>query len=494
MKERKPLYEIPEKLNKHLTEAGLLTSKPLVFAEGDMDVSCKFRHHLLLLCEDKLICGECNNEGLADPKKTPNYENYTFVAHPVKELSNPAIDLFVVGGALRVEINGEVTSICAFTNSYKGRINRLKEILNTIVKGEEVREEKLFEEVREEFCPKCGMRYPDRGRKVCPKCTDKRKTFFRLASYFKPYSIHLAVIGLLCILSALVNSVWPVLSGTLLYDEVLAENTQNSIFTALPFKDAAIWLLLLVATMVAVKVLQQLFGIIQGCLVARIVPKVVAELKNKVFASIQHLSVSFFTGRETGGLMTRITSDADAVTGIFIDGLPFILPNLFTIIFSCSVMFATSPLLAIVAVITLPIAVIISIKLEPVLWHYNSRRFQTQRDFRSKLNDNLTGARVVRAFGREESEKNRLATANKNLAAAQMDAMNFDIKYTALYHIAQSLSSVLTFTIGACFVISVFKPEMSYGTLMTFTGYVSLLSGPANFFSYIFRWWSGSMN
>ena len=246
--------------------------------------------------------------------------------------------------------------------------------------------------------------------------------------------------------------------------------------------------------MVGVKILQQLFGVIQGILVAQIVPKVVADLKNKVFASIQHLSVSFFTGKETGGLMSRITSDATNVTNIFIDGLPFILPNLFTIIFSCMVMFATSPLLAVVAIATLPPAVIISIKLEPVLWHYNSRRFQTARDFRAKLNDNLTGARVVRAFGREESEKVRLQKVNENVAAAQTDAMNFDVKYTALYHIAQSLSSVLTFTIGAAFVLAVFKPQMTYGTLMTFTGYVSLLAGPANFFSFIFRWWSDSMN
>ena len=495
MKNKRPLFEIPEQLNKILTDRGLLGSKPLVFAEADMDVSCEFRPHFLLLTEKTLIHGKSKNLGMSSgQKQKPDYSEFIFEEFAVENLSDPAIDGFVVGGGLRVSLNGEQISLCAFTNSYKGRINRLKEILSTLIKGEEIKEDRLFEDEREEFCPKCGMRYPDRGRKVCPKCMDKRKIFFRLASCFKPFKWHIAAIAVLCVLSALVNSVWPVLSGSLLYDGVLAENVDNSIFSALPFKDAAIWLLVLVLTMVVVKFSQQLFGIIQGRIVARVVPDVVADLKKKVFSTIKHLSVSFFTGKETGGLMTRITGDANEVTNIFIDGLPFILPNLFTIIFSCTVMFTTNPLLAIVAIATLPPAVIISIKLEPVLWHFNSRRFQTQRDFRAKLNDNLTGARVVRAFGREESERVRLAGSNRNVAAAQMDAANFDIKYTALYHIAQSLSSVLTFTIGACFVLAVFKPEMTYGTLMTFTGYVSLLSGPANFFSYIFRWWSGSMN
>ncbi len=494
MKERKPVFEIPEKIKQTLQDKGIETKEVLVFAQADMDVSCEFCRQILILCRDKLIHGYDSYKGITANDKRADYNSFCFEEFSVSRLSAPAIDTFVVGGSFRVGIDGEQRPLCCFTNTYKGRINRLKDVLKALIKGEEINKDRLFEEVRNEFCPKCGMKYPDRGRRVCPKCADKRQTFFRLAAYFKSHKLFIAAICLICILSALVNSLWPMLSGSWLYDGVLAKNTDNSIFSALPIKDFAVWLLILVLMMVAVKFMQQLFGIIQGRLVARIVPEVVAGIKKKVFSTIEHLSVSFFTGKETGGLMTRITGDANEVTNIFIDGLPFILPNLFTIIFSCTVMFATNPLLAVVAIATLPPAVIISIKLEPVLWHFNSRRFQTQRDFRAKLNDNLTGARVVKAFGREESESQRLAVANGNLASAQMDAMNFDVKYTALYHIAQSLSSVFTFAIGACFVLAVFKPQMTYGTLMTFTGYVSLLSGPANFFSYIFRWWSNSMN
>ena len=495
MKDKIALSEMPESLKALMESKNLITSKILVLAEADMNKDCNFCRFVLLLCEDKLIIGADSKTGMTDPdSKNVDYDVFSFTQYDIKNLSNPRIDTFVVGGMLRVETNGEVLPLCAFTNTYKGRIIRLCEILGCLIRGEEIKEDRLFEEKRDEFCHKCGMPYPEKNRKICPKCMDKRKIFFRLASCFKPFKWHLAVICVLCILSALVNSVWPILNGSLLYDTVLAKDKTNSIFEALPIQDFAVLLLVLVLMMVGVKILQQLFGIIQGIIVAKIVPQVIADLKNKVFASIQHLSVSFFTGKETGGLMSRITSDANNVTNIFIDGLPFILPNLFTIIFSSVVMFSTSPLLAVVAIVTLPPAVIISIKLEPVLWHYNSRQFQTHRDFRAKLNDNLTGARVVRAFGREESERIRLEKVNVNVASAQADAMNFDLKYTALYHIAQSLSSVLTFTIGACFVLSVFRPQMTYGTLMTFTGYVSLLSGPANFFSYIFRWWSNSMN
>ena len=495
MENKRPLSEMPEVLKQIADTKNLLSSRLLVFAKADMTANCEFSPFVLFLTEDTLIVGTNGRIGLADPDaKEPDYSEFSFTGYSIKDLSEPQITTFVVGGMFSLKIEGEQIPICAFTNAYKGRVMRIKEILSLLIKGEEIKEERLFEDVRDEVCPKCGMPYPEKNRKICPKCMDKRKIFFRLASYFKPHKFYLAAICLLCILSALVNSVWPLLNGTLLYDTVLAKNKTNSVFEALPINDFALLLLILVLMMVGVKILQQLFGIIQGVIVAKIVPDVIAKLKNKVFASIQHLSVSFFSGKETGGLMSRIIDDAGNVTNIFIDGLPFILPNLFTIIFSCVVMFSTSPLLALVAIATLPPAVIISIKLEPVLWHYNSRQFHTQRDLRSKLNDNLTGARVVKAFGREESERIRIQKTNATVVQAQSDAMNFDIKYTALYHIAQSLAGVLTFTIGAAFVLGVFKPQMTYGTLMTFTGYVSLLSGPANFFSYIFRWWSNSMN
>ena len=137
MKNKRPLFEIPEQLNKVLTDSGLLCSKPLVFAEADMDVSCEFRPHILLLTEKTLIHGKSKNLGMSGGKKQkPDYSEFTFEKYPIETLSAPAIDGFVVGGALRISVDGEQRSVCAFTNTYKGRISRLKEILSTLIKGD----------------------------------------------------------------------------------------------------------------------------------------------------------------------------------------------------------------------------------------------------------------------------------------------------------------------------------------------------------------------
>lgn len=499
MSKRECLATMPEQLEETLRQQGLLSAEALVFAKADMDVDCEFRWQVLVLFKNGLLYGAAPNLTEARTlggfhETEPDYASFTYRFYRLEELTEPGVDPLVVGGVLRVKIGGTEQPICAFTNAYRGRINRLKELLDRLIRQEEIPEDKLYEEKREEFCPKCGTPYPDMARKVCPKCMDKRKIFFRLGSYFKPYAFGIAMICILAILGSFLTALWPTLSGSILYDEILAGKKESVILQAIPIGNFAILLLLLALTMLVVKLIQQFFGIWQGRLVSKIVPEVVSTLRKKVFASIQSLSVSFFTGKRTGSLMSRVTGDAEMVSNIFIDGIPYILPNLFTILFSCYFMFRENWILAITAIAALPPAMIISIWLEPVLWHYNSKRFQTMRDLRSKLNDNLTGARVVRAFGKEQNEAERLLLANARVSSAQFNRVQFNLKYTVLYHIAKNLSAVLTWTVGACFVLAVFRPQMTYGTLLTFTGYVSLLAGPADFFSYIFQWWSDSMN
>lgn len=491
---------MPEKLNKLLSEKDLLCGKTLIFAEADMNMQCEFKHHVLILTDKALIIGTANQitpelvKNVPSPKRERNWSSYDFESYAVSRLSKPATDSLVVGGILRVEIDGVERPLCAYTNAYKGAVSRLCELLRLLSEGKEIPEEKLYREERIEKCPKCGHRYPNPNRKVCPKCMDKRRIFFRLGSFFKPFIPQILLMCLMSVLTAVMSTVWPYLNGSILYDGILGKNQSVSILSKLPFKDFAVLLGLLALTMAGCKLLQQFFGIIQGRAVAKVVPTVVSTIKKKVFGSIQSLSVSFFTNKRTGGLMTRITSDANQVSDIFIDGIPYVLPNLFTLCFSFIVMFTTNWVLALTAVVSLPIAAVISVKLQPKMWHYNSKMHQTSRDYRARFNDNLVGARVVRAFGMEAHEDKSLGTENDRTYEAQYSAMKFDIKFSALYEIAKSLTALLVWGVGVCFVLAVFKPQMSYGELLTFTGYVSLLGDPANFFAHIFRWWSSSMN
>ena len=500
LKEQLKLSEMPKKLKALLEERGMLSSDVLIYAEADMDVSCEFRHHVIILTEGALINGRRRTltpdltENKPSVKRERDWENYDFEVLEKERISACGIDDMVVGGVLYVCLDGEERPLCAYTNAYKGIIDRVRDVLCLIIEGKDIPEDKLVRENRIEVCPKCGRRYHNSDRRVCPKCMDKRKIFFRLGSFFKPYILQIAVMCVMSLLLSVMSALWPYLSGSILYDGVLGKDRSVSFLSKIPVNDFAVLLLMLALTMAVCKVLQQLFGVIQGRMVAKVVPAAVSTIKKRVFGAIQSLSVSFFTGKRTGGLMTRIVSDANQVSDLFIDGIPYVLPNLLILCFSFTVMFMTNWVLALTAAVALPVTALVSLKLQPKMWHYNSRMHQTSRDYRSKLNDNLTGARVVKAFGMESAEAERLSYENDRTYGARYDSLVFSIKYDILYETAKTLTALLVWGVGVCFVLSVFKPQITYGQLITFTGYVSLLSDPASFFSNILRWWSNSMN
>ena len=94
------------------------------------------------------------------------------------------------------------------------------------------------------------VRYPESARKICPKCMDKRKIFFRLASFFKPHAFGIFIIFLMSILGALMGAILPYLSGSILYDEVLSSVKKSEILKHIPINDFSVLLLMLVLTMV----------------------------------------------------------------------------------------------------------------------------------------------------------------------------------------------------------------------------------------------------
>lgn len=500
MSKRNLYSDLPADLSAALDKQGLSTEGVVIWANADMDIDCTFRMHVFVLTRTHLIHGSAPEHttrrtmtGFGKPDAI-HYDTFVWDTYELSSLTEPTIDNLVVGGMFHITIDGIDTPLVAYTNSYGPRMHKLKDLFAKMLEGKELTEEQLTERDREQVCPKCGSPYPNKDRKICPKCIDRRSIFLRLFSYFKPHWGMLAVISLLSILNSLCNSIWPYLNGTILYDMVLSEDmgvigeympSVTSFFT---------WLLILALTMAGLKLLQQLFGIVQGRIVANIVPNVVSRVKSQVFESIQSLSVSFFSKRQTGSLMTRIVDDAGSISELFIDGLPYLLPNVLTVVFSCYVMFSTNWLLALVATLVLPPAFIFVGKLEPLLWHYWSKQHQTNRNLRARVNDNLVGARVVKAFGQQDQEMARFSKANVRVQDAQMDTVRFDTKFHAIFWVAKNASVMLVWAIGAMIVLNLTGSSMTYGTLITFVGYVNLLAGPLDFFSYIFRWWAHSMN
>ena len=480
-----------------------IDKKDVIFAAtGDLDEELRFADSIVALTNEKLIIarypyvskqeyrlGGYNSWSLEQEK---HMEEPAVMLYSLSEVEKLEVIRQVSTGILMAHIDGVDRYICQFSNTRMEAFMRLGRLLEKMKKEEEITKEDLDVRQGKECCPKCGMIYPDQERKVCPKCMDKSSILIRIISYFKAYKFRLVIMMFCYLATAMLNLVWPYLSGTVLYDKVLKQDEDFLAMLNIPAGRFVLALGILVIAMIGTKILLQGLGILQGVLTAHIAPEVVAKLKSQVFDSMGRLSISFFTKRQTGGLMTRVSSDAEEISSFFIDGIPYFFINVGTIIATCVIMFILNPLLALAAIILMPILFFISYLLMPRLWHYYGKRHRANRRLNSQMNENFTGARVVKAFGQEEQEMTRFNKSNGRVRDSELDVARYDCKFSALYNFVENMLSFLVWAVGGALIIS--GSDMELGLLITFSGYAGQLQGPLEFMSRIIRWYTNAMN
>ena len=512
--------ELPKDVYRILEEQGVKKEDIRYKAEPDLDMELRFARNYLVMTKEKLVLvsypyqahGKFRFGGYAGNEMAAGFggskpEVKSFALADVEGLQ---IIRAVSGGSMMVkckkdgksteaaekktseEASGEELFLCAFSNSRMGEMERAGRNLEKIKKGEDLSEEDILGKNKQECCPKCGTMYPDQARKICPRCMDKKSLFGRVMRYFLQYKWKICLMFLCYLCIGALNLAWPYLSGAFLYDKVLSKDAELVAFTESFGGKYTVILAFTVAAMVITKIMMQLLGMLHGAMTARIVPEVVAKLKEEIFNAMGKLSISFYNSRQTGALMTRVLDDAGQVTGFFIDGLPYIFTNAFTIIATCVVMISIHPLLAIAALFLLPFLTIQSYRMTPRLWTFYGKRHRANRRLNSQLNDSITGARVVKAFGQQEQELTRLGKGNKGVREAEMDVMRYDNRFTALYSIVENLASFIVWGLGSALILS--GTNMEFGMLVTFAGYVTQLQGPLDFMSWVFRWMTDCLN
>ena len=496
--------KLPTSFTAAIEKYGIQKDHIIFAATADFDMEYRFADSVIALTESKLILAAYPYQEKTE-YHLGGYASWQLREDAAGILIQPALRLYdlqqveklealrqISTGVLMARIEGTDHNLCHFSNTRMAAFLLLIKVFDKLKKKEEILPEDLDVAKGKECCPKCGMLYPDQERKICPKCMDKKSILLRVMSYFKPYKLSLAVMVLCYLGTALLNLVWPYLSGTILYDRVLAKDESFLKLLGLPGGRFATALTVLVIAMILTKITIQGLGILQGVLTARIAPEVIAKVKSQVFASMGRLSISFFTKRQTGGLMTRVSNDAEEISSFFIDGIPYFFINLGTLTATGIIMFVLNPLLALISVALMPVLVIISKRMLPHLWHYYGKRHRANRRLNGQMNENFKGARVVKAFGQEDQEITRFTKNNKRVRTSELDLAGYDNKFYALYSTVEGTISFLVWAVGGAMIIS--GGDMELGMLLTFSGYVGQMKGPLDFMSYIIRWYTNCMN
>jgi ATP-binding cassette subfamily B protein len=285
-------------------------------------------------------------------------------------------------------------------------LGQLKEKSEIVIAEDDIKEEK--------FCPKCGNRYADPARKICPKCMDKGKIIKRTSEFFLKYKWYIGTLFLLLLISSALGVIVPYVSSGFYYDQVL--DTAGKFYGEL---------LLVLGIIIATRLLSLLNQIFSGIISTSIAAKVVYDLKTVIFTAIERLSISFFTGRQTGGLMAQVNNDAGTIYWFFNDGLNYFLVNFIQVIVLFIIMMIMNPFLTLLSLITIPVVFFMIKWLFDRMGKLHAKRYGRFRALNSTLSDVLSGVRVVKAFSKEKDEIKRFDRQSIAYAAAERNMSFF---------------------------------------------------------------------
>ncbi len=359
-----------------------------------------------------------------------------------------------------------VSFVCRLSNTAAEDAKELCENINIAIGCKESTEKSKKE--KPECCPKCGKPYPDQARKVCPKCIDRAGVVKRIWFFIGKYKKSVFAILLAMVLSSALSILAPYISSGFFFDSVL---TVGGKFYGQVLK--------VIFILVTTRILSLLVNMVNEVTTATVVPKIIYDLEKVIFTSIERLSLSFFTNRQTGALMNQVNGDANTLYWFFVDMFPYMLINLVQTITVAILMFAINWKLSVIAIMMAPFVLVFTKLLMDRMNKLHSKNYSNNRSLSGMLTDALNGVRVVKAFAREDEEKRRFEV--RNIAASKSD-QTVSLNYTTLFRIVAflfTIASTLIMGVGGWMVI---EGEITYGILITFTAYASMLYSPLTSF------------
>ena len=193
---------------------------------------------------------------------------------------------------------------------------------------------------------------------------------------------------------------------------------------------------------------------------------VVVKMRNQLYGHIQNLSLSFFHGKRTGELMSRITVDVMLIEGAASNLLSDLVREILSMAGLLFVVFYRDWELAIISMLVFPPSLYFLVKIGEKLKKLSKKSQEKMADMNSVLQENFSGIRIIKAFNKEDYEHQRFSEENDKF---------FNISKKSLKYV--ELSSPFMEFLGAFGLALI----VWYGGIKVIEGQVS----PGSFFSFM---------
>ncbi|PKM63358.1 MAG: hypothetical protein CVU97_00005, partial [Firmicutes bacterium HGW-Firmicutes-21] len=484
------LEKFPKKVKEYFANKGVDLDNALLLIRSDIGSDSVFKDVFVVVDSQNITVAEGSvifeRERMSlsgNPVRKERFAEARYECFPIAELEEAQAEQLISTGRVTALRDKEPVLIFCFSSTYKHDAGVFCRAFSDLKKDGKIDENKLKDsDYDNNSCPKCGRRYPDKDRKICPKCMDKVRLIKKLSRLFLRYKRYIFMILFSLSLIAALGAVTPYIGNKIFYNEVLKEGGKY-------YGE----ILKIILVMIGIRLLSLCVSLLNGAISAKVAADVTYDLKKVIFEAISRLSLSFFTNRQTGGLMTQIHHDSMMIYWFFCDGFPYFVLNIVQLAVFMTIMFIINPILTLYAFITVPIF-FFSFK---IIFHLfeklHAKAYSRRRSFNSLISDVLNGMRVVKSFSREDDEMKRFDKRSGKSADADTEIGIKEAKIFPMLFFLLKIGSYIVWGIGGWQVMTM-TGNMDFATLMTFIAYFSLIYGPIDFLAGISNWWSECLN
>ena len=210
--------------------------------------------------------------------------------------------------------------------------------------------------------------------------------------------------------------------------------------------------------------------------------KAEADLRERVFAHLQKLPLSYFQRNKTGDLMSRLTIDIQAVRELLGFGSLATVDALITIVFSLACMIAIDPWLTLWSMLAMPIITVTVRYFGRHIFRWSHSVQEQLSDISAYVQENLAGMRVVQVYAQEDNQisgfrKISLDCMRKNMWLATLWGI-----FWPLMRVVSGIAATIVLWIGGRQVL---QGSMSLGEFVAFNGYLGMLTWPLMAIGYV---------
>lgn len=249
-------------------------------------------------------------------------------------------------------------------------------------------------------------------------------------------------------------------------------------------------LVILMTALIGVLALEGALSYVNAYFTQWIGQQAIYDVRVRVFRHVQQQSLSFFDRTPIGRLITRTTSDVEALADVLSAGVVVIMGDMFKLLFIAAFMFSLNWVLALVTLCVMPFMLLVTLWFKRnVRGQYRETRKQVAR-LNSFMQEHVTGMQIVQLFGREKVEMDRFEKINDQHQIAQLKTVFFhSLFWPAVDIIASTAIGFVLWTGG----VSALSGAITVGILIAFVQYCRQFFEPIRNLSEQFNTLQGAM-